>query len=138
VLAVDLPSGLDAGSGRLLGGPGVVAAHTLALLASSPACSPAPGATMPGRSGSTRSGSRSTTRRSARRLAGRSRSLDDAPRRHAQHKDSFGDVAVLGGAPGMTGAALLAARAAHAAGAGRVYLSLLDGSALAHDPCARS
>ena len=43
-----------------------------------------------------------------------------APRRHAQHKGSFGDVVVIGGAPGMGGAALLAARAALAAGAGRV------------------
>jgi hydroxyethylthiazole kinase-like uncharacterized protein yjeF len=48
-----------------------------------------------------------------------------APRMHAQHKGSFGDVAVVGGAAGMTGAAWLAAGAAHAAGAGRVYLSLL-------------
>ena len=47
-------------------------------------------------------------------------------RRHAQHKGSFGDVAVVGGAPGMTGAALLAARAAHAAGAGRVFVEMLD------------
>jgi hydroxyethylthiazole kinase-like uncharacterized protein yjeF len=46
---------------------------------------------------------------------------------HAQHKGSFGDVAVVGGAAGMTGAAWLAARAAHAAGAGRVYVSLLMG-----------
>ena len=46
-------------------------------------------------------------------------------RRHAQHKGSFGDVAVVGGAAGMTGAALLAARAAHAAGAGRVFVDLL-------------
>jgi hydroxyethylthiazole kinase-like uncharacterized protein yjeF len=36
---------------------------------------------------------------------------------------------VVGGAAGMAGAALLAARAAHAAGAGRVYVDVLD-------PCA--
>lgn len=46
-------------------------------------------------------------------------------RRHHQHKGSFGDLTIIGGAPGMTGAALLAGRAAHAAGAGRIYLSLL-------------
>lgn len=44
-------------------------------------------------------------------------------RRHAQHKGSFGDVVVVGGASGMAGAALLAARAALVAGAGRVYLA---------------
>jgi hydroxyethylthiazole kinase-like uncharacterized protein yjeF len=48
---------------------------------------------------------------------------------HASHKGSFGDVAVLGGAPGMTGAALLAARAALHAGAGRVFIALLGDAA---------
>lgn len=42
---------------------------------------------------------------------------------------SFGDVVVIGGAPGMLGAARLAARAALAAGAGRVYLGPLDDAA---------
>ncbi len=54
-------------------------------------------------------------------------------RLHASHKGSYGDVAVIGGAPGMTGAALLAARAALHAGAGRVWASLLD-SGMAVDP----
>jgi len=49
-------------------------------------------------------------------------------RRPTQHKGHFGDVTVIGGAPGMTGAALLAARAAHASGAGRIYLCLIEGS----------
>ena len=55
-----------------------------------------------------------------------------AQRRHASHKGSYGDVAVVGGegltqrGMGMTGAALLAASAALHAGAGRVLLSLLD------------
>jgi hydroxyethylthiazole kinase-like uncharacterized protein yjeF len=51
-----------------------------------------------------------------------------SPRLHASHKGSFGDVAVLGGAPGMAGAAILAASSALHAGAGRVYLGLLDTS----------
>jgi len=42
-------------------------------------------------------------------------------------------VAVVGGASGMTGAALLAARAAHAAGAGRVFVELLDAHAPSFD-----
>ncbi|MBK8071053.1 MAG: NAD(P)H-hydrate dehydratase [Ramlibacter sp.] len=46
---------------------------------------------------------------------------------HASHKGSYGDVAVIGGAPGMTGAALLAGRAALHGGAGRVFVALLDG-----------
>ncbi len=54
-------------------------------------------------------------------------------RPHASHKGSYGDVAVIGGAPGMTGAALLAARAALHAGAGRVFVALLDGTSMAVD-----
>ena len=46
-------------------------------------------------------------------------------RLHASHKGSFGDVTVVGGAAGMTGAALLAGRAALHAGAGRVFVALL-------------
>ena len=50
-------------------------------------------------------------------------------RQHALHKGSFGDVIVVGSAPGMGGAALLAGRAALAGGAGRVYVSALNGGA---------
>lgn len=50
-------------------------------------------------------------------------------RAHASHKGSFGDVAVLGGATGMVGAAVLAATAALHAGAGRVFVGLLDPAA---------
>ena len=46
---------------------------------------------------------------------------EDTPRPHDSHKGSWGDVAVVGGASGMTGAALLAARAALHGGAGRVF-----------------
>ena len=57
---------------------------------------------------------------------------------HASHKGSFGDVAVLGGesTPGthMAGAALLAARAALHAGAGRVFVALLGDASLSVDP----
>lgn len=48
------------------------------------------------------------------------------PRAADTHKGSFGSVAVLGGAAGMTGAALLAGRAALQLGAGRVYVGLLE------------
>ncbi|NIM43619.1 MAG: NAD(P)H-hydrate dehydratase [Hydrogenophaga sp.] len=59
---------------------------------------------------------------------------------HAAHKGSYGDVGVLGGqlpggGIGMAGAAVLAARAALHAGAGRVYLALVgNGDAPAFDP----
>lgn len=50
-------------------------------------------------------------------------------RAHGQHKGSFGDVWVIGGATGMEGAAHLAARAALRGGGGRVYLNLLGEAA---------
>jgi len=46
-------------------------------------------------------------------------------RRRNSHKGSFGSVAVIGGAAGMSGAALLCGRAALHLGAGRVYVGLL-------------
>ena len=52
---------------------------------------------------------------------------------HVSHKGSFGDVAVIGGESTahshMSGAALLAGRAALHAGAGRVFVALLGNSA---------
>ena len=53
------------------------------------------------------------------------------PKAHHSHKGSHGQVLVLGGAPGMTGAAVLAALAALHAGVGKVVLGLLNPSALA-------
>ncbi|WP_079419977.1 NAD(P)H-hydrate dehydratase [Thiomonas intermedia] len=47
----------------------------------------------------------------------------------AAHKGKRGDVRVIGGATGMAGAALLAARAAAHLGAGRVFVGLLDAHA---------
>ena len=55
------------------------------------------------------------------------------PRLQASHKGSYGDVAVIGGAGGMTGAALLAASAALHAGAGRTFVALLDLAGIAVD-----
>jgi hydroxyethylthiazole kinase-like uncharacterized protein yjeF len=48
------------------------------------------------------------------------------PRPRNFHKGKAGSVAILGGAAGMSGAALLAGRAALKMGAGRVYVGLLD------------
>jgi len=48
---------------------------------------------------------------------------------HSSHKGSLGDVCILGGAQGMTGAAALAGIAALHGGAGRVFVGLIDTSA---------
>ncbi|MDH1300686.1 NAD(P)H-hydrate dehydratase [Achromobacter sp. GD03932] len=58
-----------------------------------------------------------------------------APRGRDTHKGSFGTVGVVGGGPGMTGAALLAARAALKTGAGKVLVGFAqDAAPLACDP----
>ncbi|MDO8413322.1 MAG: NAD(P)H-hydrate dehydratase [Gallionellaceae bacterium] len=55
------------------------------------------------------------------------------PRPHDSHKGMFGTVMVIGGASGMVGAPLLAARAALKMGAGSVHVGLLADHAPAVD-----
>lgn len=124
-LAVDLPTGLHADSGRVLGDDAVRATHTLALLTLKPGLFTAAGRDHAGEVWFDTLGERAEVAPSAW-LTGAADASDAIARRtHASHKGSFGDVAVVGGAAGMTGAALLAARAALAAGAGRVFVDLL-------------
>jgi hydroxyethylthiazole kinase-like uncharacterized protein yjeF len=133
-LAVDLPSGLHADTGRRLGDACVRATHTLALLTLKPGLFTADGRDHAGQVWLDRLGVADATRPPSAALAGREDFLAALhPRAHASHKGSFGDVTVVGGAAGMTGAALLAARAALSAGAGRVFVDLLDPSGPAVD-----
>ncbi|MES2098598.1 MAG: NAD(P)H-hydrate dehydratase, partial [Pseudomonadota bacterium] len=125
VLGVDLPSGLHPTTGQPLGADCVSATHTLALLALKPGPFTGAGRDHAGMVWLDGLGVEASADVPSAWLSGMTASMR---RRHAQHKGSFGDVAVVGGAPGMGGAALLAARAAHAAGAGRVYVDLLDRS----------
>lgn len=57
------------------------------------------------------------------------------PRPRDCHKGCFGDVGIVGGAPGMSGAALLAGRSALWSGTGRVFVGMLD-TRVAVDPVA--
>ncbi|MFD0668542.1 NAD(P)H-hydrate dehydratase [Ramlibacter sp. MAHUQ-53] len=126
VLAVDLPSGLDADTGQ---GEAVRAHHTLSLLTLKPGLFTAHGRDLAGQVWFDDLGVAPSLPPTARL----SPAPRPAPRPHASHKGSWGDVAVVGGAPGMTGAALLAASAALHAGAGRVFVGLLDGGRVAVD-----
>lgn len=127
VLAVDQPSGLHADSGRLLGEQAIVARWTLALLTLKPGLVTAAGRDHAGELWFDDLGVGADEPPVAWLGAACEGPVDGfASRRHGQHKGSFGDLVVVGGAPGMQGAALLAARAALTAGAGRVYLSPLD------------
>lgn len=131
VLSIDLPSGLSADTGQPFGAA-VRAAHTLSLLTLKPGLFTAAGRDHAGTVWLDTLGVDTGSAEPSAWLGGAHASAV-SPRRHAQHKGSFGDVAVIGGAPGMTGAAVLASRAALAAGAGRVFVEMLDPAAPALD-----
>jgi hydroxyethylthiazole kinase-like uncharacterized protein yjeF len=134
-LAVDLPSGLPSDTGNVPAGTCVQAHHTLSLLSLKPGLFTAHGRDHAGSIWFCDLGIDAAQHPCSTWLAG---AADHAlpQRRHAQHKGSFGNVVVIGGAPGMTGAALLAARSALHHGAGRVFVQLLDPAAMVVDTLA--
>jgi hydroxyethylthiazole kinase-like uncharacterized protein yjeF len=133
VLSVDVPSGLDVDTGQPFGARVVSADHTLTLLVLKPGLFTGAGRDHAGSVWLDDLECPVDTVAPTAWLAGAA-DADLPLRRHSQHKGSFGDVVVVGGAPSMGGAALLASRAALGAGAGRVYVSLLDAAAAALDP----
>lgn len=145
LLAVDLPSGLDADTGCLPSPPPPAAdharppRHTLSLLTLKPGLFTAHGRDACGRLWFDDLGIGPDPHDTAAPAAWLNAAPPPAWRAHASHKGSHGDVAVVGGEGlaargiGMTGAALLAAAAALHGGAGRVLLSPLDGRLTALD-----
>jgi hydroxyethylthiazole kinase-like uncharacterized protein yjeF len=139
VLAIDAPTGLAPDSGQLLGGPKdaalcVQADQTLTFIAAKPGLFMGHGRDASGQLWLESLG-HTGTGITIPPQAWLNRPQASLPKRHASHKGSHGDVAVIGGMAmaasemGMTGAAVLAASAALHAGAGRVILSLLSGQA---------
>lgn len=139
VLALDVPSGLDADTGHIhTPGSAVQAQITLSLLTLKPGLFTGLGRDACGDIWYTDLGCTHTvaaTPASAWLLGQDTHRHDPLHRQHHQHKGDFGAVTILGGASGMHGAAHLAARAALKVGAGRVYLSTLDTPA-SHAPSA--
>jgi hydroxyethylthiazole kinase-like uncharacterized protein yjeF len=131
VLAVDVPTGLQADTGSACA-TRVKASHTLSLLTLKPGLFTAHGRDLAGQIwlDDLQHDQEGTVAPSAW-LSGEAVA---APRAHASHKGSFGDVIVIGGAKGMTGAALLAGSAALHGGAGRIFVSLLDALPMPLDP----
>ena len=121
VLAIDLPTGLCADTGTRHD-HAVHADHTLSLLTLKPGLFTGHGRDLAGRVWFDDLGAGADAAQATAWLAG---PPPPSVRAHASHKGSYGDVAVIGGAPGMRGAAVLAATAALHAGAGRVYISPL-------------
>jgi ADP-dependent NAD(P)H-hydrate dehydratase / NAD(P)H-hydrate epimerase len=136
LLALDCPSGLDADTGRALGDAVVRATHTLTFIAGKPGLLMADG---PDHAGSV---SLATLDLDAEALVPAdghcigTASFAGCLRRRARnsHKGTNGNAGILGGAPGMLGAAFLAGRAALQLGAGRTYVGCLDAQAPAFDP----
>lgn len=128
VLSIDVASGLDADTGSIAGGSAIRATHTLSFIGDKPGLHTCDGPDFSGR------------------ITIESLGIDDRhfpvprarlngatlfgpvlkPRAGNTHKGSYGDVIVVGGAHGMGGAPVLAARMAAYAGSGRVFIAFLD------------
>jgi len=134
VLAIDLPSGLDADKGCWVGGvAGVRAAATVTFIGAKPGLFTGEGCDAAG----------SVDIEPIGVAPGPCPGLLLAPadfpdllsaRSHNTHKGTFGSVAIVGGNLGMVGAPLLAARAALRLGAGRVYVDCIGAPELRLDP----
>lgn len=132
VLAVDLPTGLQADTGVALTSPGQAPRHTLSLLTLKPGLFTGAGREHAGHIWLDALGVQPELSPSAWLLgADRAGRSPKALAGHSGHKGRFGDVLVVGGQQvqsagiSMAGAAVLAARAALHHGAGRVYVVLL-------------
>ncbi|WP_019140922.1 bifunctional ADP-dependent NAD(P)H-hydrate dehydratase/NAD(P)H-hydrate epimerase [Noviherbaspirillum massiliense] len=136
VLALDVPSGLDADTGNVIGKQGVTvrASHTITFIGDKPGLHTCDGQDYAGKV------SVANLHVDERFLHTSHARLNDValfaeflrPRSRNSHKGTYGDVGIIGGAPGMAGAAVLAGRAAAKCGAGRVFIGFL-GEPLAYD-----
>ena len=129
VLALDVPSGLDADTGSVVGphGAAIDAVRTLTFIADKPGLH-----TLGGRdhAGEVQVDGLGLDAAAHAQAAARLNAPDLFAsqlrrRRHDSHKGSYGDVIVVGGADGTLGAPMLAARCALYAGAGRVIAAPL-------------
>lgn len=133
VLAIDVPSGLCADTGRVLGAA-VRATCTLTFLGLKPGLYTLEGPEHAGEVVVSDLGVQVEAQTNSPGALLDAPPALPAPRRHNAHKGSFGSVGILGGDTSMVGAALLAGRAALLSGAGRVYVGLLDEHAPGVDP----
>ena len=137
LVALDVPSGLDADTGRTFA-PCIRATHTLSFIGAKPGLYTADG---PDHCGEIRIAGLDLGFDAAAPVTDPKLKLDPpaghliapalfadrlVPRRRNTHKGSYGSACIVGGAPGMLGAALLAGRAALHLGCGRVHLGLID------------
>lgn len=131
ILALDCPSGLNAETGDKTG-PAVRADATISFIACKPGLLTGNGVDL---TGDLWLDSLGIADAEVEALAGGHwLGADCLSHLHARHRNShkgdFGTLGILGGAPGMTGAAILAGRAALKNGCGRVFVGLRDDGTL--------
>jgi len=135
VLALDIPSGLESDTGRVLG-TAIRATHTLTFIARKPGLLTLDG---PDLCGEIDVADLDLDVQALLPPSGwvagpelHRHALKPRPRNF--HKGNAGSIAIIGGAAGMCGAALLAGRAALKLGAGKAFVGLLDSAAPSFDP----
>lgn len=135
ILALDIPSGLDADTGRALG-PAVRATHTVTFIGLKPGLLTLDGPDCCGTVHLADLGldPAALVTPTGRLLGAGIREVLPAGRALNTHKGTYGAAGIIGGASGMVGAALLAGRAALRLGAGRVYVGQLATDAPLVDP----
>jgi hydroxyethylthiazole kinase-like uncharacterized protein yjeF len=135
VLAIDVPSGLEADTGRIMS-CAVRATHTAAFIGLKPGLLTLDGPDHCGRIHlCTLELDAAALHTAQGALIGSEVIAAALPARRANsHKGDYGSLGIIGGAPGMVGAALLAGRAALNLGAGRVYVGLLAADGVNCDP----
>ena len=135
VLALDVPSGIESDTGRVLG-CAVRAAHTITLIGLKPGLLTLEGPEHCGTVHVAALGldARALVAPHGHVIGPEIVQLALPARRLNTHKGDYGSVGIVGGAPGMVGAALLAGRAALKLGAGRVYVGLTASDAPGVDP----
>lgn len=123
-VAIDIPSGLDAETGRILGSACVMADHTVSFLCLKPGQLTGQSRATVGQLHYATLGVEDWTERQLGAAVARRLCLDDLPsyfsvdRSETSHKGSHGRVLLIGGERGYGGAILMAAEAAVASGAG--------------------
>ncbi|MGL5002334.1 MAG: NAD(P)H-hydrate dehydratase, partial [Casimicrobium sp.] len=126
VLSLDVPSGIDADTGAIIGDTAVVATHTLTFIALKPGLLTGAALDHVGELhlASLDLDSSVIAHSMSSFNADDARALMRSARANA-HKGTNGTLAIFGGANGMLGAALLASRAAMRMGAGKVKVGWL-------------
>jgi hydroxyethylthiazole kinase-like uncharacterized protein yjeF len=134
IVALDVPSGLDAETGNWVGGvEGVHADATCTFLGAKPGLYTADGCDAAGRVVVDTLGVEGIDAQGMLNSPDQFEALR-APRLRNSHKGTYGNLAVVGGGTGMVGAPLLAARGALRLGAGRVYVDCIGAPEMRVDP----